>query len=89
MPKTASPSEGSPKEGRVGEIFNYITMKKLGELKLTEEKMLSHEELVSFKGGCSGTVWVCASYVDDVLRDCANNCSDNCDDVDFEWINYC
>ncbi|MCG8308883.1 MAG: TIGR04149 family rSAM-modified RiPP [Cytophagales bacterium] len=34
-------------------------MKKLGRLKLNSEKLLSHDELVSFKGG-SG--WDCEYY---------------------------
>jgi len=47
-------------------------MKKLGKLNLMKEKMLSHEELVNFRGGsggekctttctASGTTYYCAS----------------------------
>jgi len=36
---------------RVGKILNNTKMKKLGKLNLMKEKMLSHEELVSFRGG--------------------------------------
>jgi len=54
-------------------------MKKLGKLSLKKEKMLSHEELVSFKGGsgpgCGTYVWnVCVSQIPQFIEDCAQNC---------------
>jgi len=54
-------------------------MKKLGKLNLKKEKMLSHEELVSFKGGSGprcGTNgwWVCQSDIPQFIEDCAENC---------------
>lgn len=36
-------------------------MKKLGKLKLQKEKMLSHEELVNFRGGSGGGYGECSS----------------------------
>ena len=78
MPKTASPSEGSSEGGKSRQNFNYITMKKLGKLNLKKEKMLSHEELVSFRGGGScgykdvDGVWQCnTEYYDtyDAVKD--------------------
>ena len=44
-------------------------MKKLGKLNLMKEKMLSHEELVSFRGG---------SGDDDCLGYGTNKCSADC-----------
>jgi len=41
-------------QARVGQILNNNKMKKLGKLNLMKEKMLSHEELVSFRGGSGG-----------------------------------
>ena len=51
MLKTASSFKYLKKEERLGKNFKYITMKKLGKLKLNLEKMLSHEDLVSIRGG--------------------------------------
>ncbi len=45
-------------------------MKTLGKLKL-KEKMLSHEELLSFRGGMMGSGTDCAGYGD-------NKCKDDC-----------
>ena len=45
---------GSRKPTRVDNILNFKNMKKLGKLNLKSEKMLSQNELVSFRGGSSG-----------------------------------
>ena len=54
-------------------------MKKLGKLNLTSEKMLSYEELVSFRGGSGNpfgdvcTNWDCAICMGTCIGDCAVN----------------
>ena len=49
-------------------------MKKLGKLNLMKEKMLSHEELVSFRGG-SGNCGKCSVHT---TWSCYKNQSDEC-----------
>ncbi len=39
---------------RVSKLYKFTKMKKLGKLNLMKEKMLSHDELVSFRGGSGG-----------------------------------
>lgn len=46
-------------------------MKTLGKLKLKEEKMLNHEELLGFRGGSGASGSGCAGYG-------VNKCSANC-----------
>jgi hypothetical protein len=57
-------------------------MKKLGKLNLKAEKILSHEELVNFKGGsgetCGDTWWVCDSYRADAESQCLEFCNGDC-----------
>jgi hypothetical protein len=46
---------------KVGQTQKFYKMKTLGKLKLKEEKMLSHEELLGFRGGAgSGQCYTCA-----------------------------
>jgi natural product precursor len=74
---------------RVGQTKNNNTMKTLGKLKLNEEKMLSSEELLGFRGGsgsgCTTYVWyVCRSNYMAAYTDCFNNCGGfNCN---FIWV---
>jgi len=44
-------------------------MKTLGKLKLKEEKMLNHEELLGFRGGSGGGTGECAGYGVDKCND--------------------
>ena len=52
-------------------------MKKLGKLNLKSEKMLNHEELVSFRGGSNGT---CIELTVAVVEACHNTCYGNGED---------
>ena len=59
-------------------------MKKLGKLNLKAEKMLSHEELVSFKGGgCFDTWYVCEENYQAMLYECAINCQATCPHIEI------
>jgi hypothetical protein len=53
-------------------------MKKLGKLKLNSEKMLSHNELVSFRGGSGSGTYNCHKecITEGVLAGC-RNCTDS------------
>jgi hypothetical protein len=56
-------------------------MKKLGKLKLNSEKMLSHDELVSFKGGSDFTRGDCpnVAIIEHCFWDeCGGTSSGNC-----------
>ena len=51
-------------------------MKKLGKLNLKSEKMLSHEELMSFRGGSGGCY---LPPTGDMCEDCFNSASCACE----------
>ncbi len=61
-------------------------MKKLGKLNLKKENMLSHEELVSFRGGsgdagCYDHWYICRTQLHDLVLDCIQNCNMICPNV--------
>ena len=63
-------------------------MKKLGKLNLKAEKMLSHDELVSFRGG-SGSVTDCPSITAAVVTNCHNDCWSGSDNARYRNCMSC
>lgn len=51
-------------------------MKKLGKIKLNPEKILTHDELVNFKGGSGGES--CGPATGDLCIDCINSAECAC-----------